>query len=72
MVDTSVLKRIREQEMDRKEFLKYSGLVVLGLVGVRGLISLLDPLARPNYVPKQTQQTSQPASRGFGSGKYGV
>lgn len=53
--------------MDRRDFLKYSGVVLIGLVGLRGIIALL---AKPE-APALTVQ-SQKSGRGFGGGKYGA
>jgi hypothetical protein len=53
--------------MDRKAFLKYTGLLLASVVGLRGIISLLttnEPI-QPIVDNKQT-------AKGFGSGKYGV
>jgi hypothetical protein len=62
----NVLQNIRDHEMDRKDFLKYSGIVLIGIVGLKGLLALL---AQPE-IPT-TISTAQQSKRGFGSGKYG-
>jgi len=54
--------------MDRKDFLKYSGLLLLGVVGFKGVASLLSQLDKTPAVSVKSDQTP----RGFGSGKYGV
>lgn len=54
--------------MDRKDFLKYSGLLLLGVVGFKGVASLLSQLDKTPLVADKSNQTS----RGFGSGKYGA
>ena len=53
--------------MDRKDFLKYSGVVLIGIVGLKGLLAIL---AQPE-IPT-TVSTAQQSKRGFGSGKYGA
>lgn len=53
--------------MDRKDFLKYSGLILAGVVGLKGILSLVSQDDTPP-VNLQAQQSS----RGFGSGKYGA
>ena len=63
----NILQAIRDQEMDRRDFLKYSGIVLIGIVGFKGLITLLN---KPD-APALTVQ-SQKSARGFGGGKYGV
>jgi len=53
--------------MDRKDFLKYSGVVLVGIVGLKGIISLLTtPNEHPNVGIVEKNE-----SRGFGSGRYG-
>ena len=53
--------------MDRKDFLKYSGIVLAGVVGLKGILSLVSQ-ADKQPVTLQPEQVS----RGFGSGKYGA
>ncbi|MDB5167082.1 MAG: hypothetical protein JWN26_227 [Candidatus Saccharibacteria bacterium] len=53
--------------MDRKAFLKYSGLALIGVIGLQGILSLISKIDKPP-VAVQPEQTS----RGFGSGKYGA
>lgn len=51
--------------MDRKDFLKYSGLVLLSVVGFKGIAGLLTH-------PEKHLGRSNESGRGFGGGKYGV
>lgn len=67
MVSKSLVQKIGDQEMDRKAFLKYSGLLLASLVGLRGIINLLTVSDPPKPVIDNKQTT-----RGFGSGKYGA
>jgi hypothetical protein len=60
----NVLQTIKDQEMDRKSFLKMFGLVILSAVGARTIIGLLTPSSIKN------ENTINP--KGFGSGKYGA
>jgi len=53
--------------MDRKDFLKYSGVALLGIVGLRGIVSMLSV---PDNKPSAPAQKSD--THGFGSGKYGA
>jgi hypothetical protein len=62
----NVLSAIREREMDRKSFLKMSGLVLLSLVGAKAIVALLSPDSMRSLGNKTEE------SRGFGSGKYGA
>ncbi len=68
MINKKILQAIGDKEMDRKDFLKYSGLVLVGLVGLRGVIALLTQKEQTNSLTDKTDQSS----RGFGSGKYGA
>jgi len=64
----NIIQTIKDKEMDRKDFLKYSGVALLGIVGFRGIASLL---AVPDNKPlNSSAQTNE--NRGFGSGKYGA
>ncbi|MDD3035811.1 MAG: hypothetical protein PHO93_02735 [Candidatus Saccharimonadaceae bacterium] len=67
MAGNNIVQTIKEKEMDRKEFLKYSGLVLLGLIGLKAVASLLDQ----NDIGEKTV-TNGNNNRGFGGGKYGV
>jgi hypothetical protein len=62
----NIIHTIRNKEMDRKDFLKYSGLAVISLVGLKSVATML--LQHDN---KQVIVQKE-ASRGFGSGRYGV
>ncbi len=67
-MDKNILKKISDQEMDRKDFLKYSGLVLLGVVGLKTVASLLFKVGDQQVIT----QTDKNNTRGFGSGKYGA
>lgn len=69
MINKNILQTIRDQEMDRKEFLQYSGLVLLGLVGLKTVVSLL---AKTDDQKLTVVEPPKEAVRGFGSGKYGA
>lgn len=62
----SIIKAIGEKEMDRKDFLKYSGVVLLSLIGLKGVVSLI------NQADKTISAPQTPERHGFGSGKYGA
>ncbi len=61
------LDALLTQEMDRKNFLRYSGGIVLALLGVTGLMRLL--LTTKTATPLLEDQKSR--SHGYGSSKYG-
>ena len=67
MSKKNIIQTIRQKEMDRKDFFKYSGVALLGLVGLRGIAALLAD--SDTHYAKLNQQDK---SRGFGSGKYGA
>ncbi len=68
LINKDILRAIKSQEMDRKDFLKYCGLVLLGLVGFKTLVSLLEQADKQILSGKDSKK----ATRGFGSGKYGA
>lgn len=73
MINKSIVQKIRDQEMDRKTFLKYSGLMLVGLVGLRGAVALLTGAdTHQNMASQSNLETSKANPRGFGGGKYGV
>lgn len=59
----NIFRDIGEKKMDRKEFLKFSGLLLVGLIGFKGIIELLSGNTAPDK--------DKTAVRGYGSGKYG-
>ena len=68
MSTKKIVQTISEKEMDRKQFLKYSGYALLSLVGLKGVVNLLTPVKEVR-VESADQNKSK---RGFGSGKYGA
>ena len=63
----NIIQTISEKEMDRKEFLKYSGLALLGLVGFKSVATLLTKMDNVQVITEKHSNSS-----GFGSGKYGA
>lgn len=63
----NILQNIRDHEMDRKDFLKYSGVVLIGVIGLKGLVALFEKPEAPAVSTNPNQQSS----RGFGGGRYG-
>lgn len=68
MLGRDIIKTIKNKEMDRKDFLKYSGLVALGVFGLKGVTSFLLQSDKKLTVV----DTKNESRRGFGGGKYGV
>lgn len=56
-----------DKEMDRKDFLKYSGLVLVSAIGLKGIVSLVSQVDKEQIRPEIANQKP----RSFGSGKYG-
>lgn len=67
MINKKIIQTIGSKEMNRKEFLKFSGVALLGLIGFKGIVNLLlfDE-------PKNNVVSSESSAHGFGSGKYGA
>lgn len=63
----SQLDGLLNQEMDRKNFLRYSGGIVLALLGVTGLIRILLSSKTTNPLIDEPQKKSH----GYGSSRYG-
>jgi hypothetical protein len=61
------LDALLSQEMDRKNFLRYSGGIVLALLGVTGLIRILLSSQKNTLAPTEAQKPSQ----GYGTSRYG-
>lgn len=61
---------LQTKEMDRKDFLKFGGLALVSVIGLKGVVSLLTSPEEhfKHSAPSNKQQTSQ----GFGGGPYGV
>ena len=71
MINKNILQKISNQEMDRKDFLKYSGVAMLSLLGLKGVLMLFEPTAKPQTVAS-TQKAETSVKGMFGSGRYGV
>ena len=57
-----------QEKMDRKDFLKYAGTIVLGVVGITGIVRmLLGSRGMLDQTPTPTAKTSN----GYGSSSYG-
>jgi hypothetical protein len=64
MIKNKIIKTISEKEMDRKEFLKYSGLLLLSLVGFRSFVNF--------FTQGNGDISKNDNPRGYGGGKYGA
>jgi hypothetical protein len=69
VINKDIFKAIGNKEMDRKGFLKYSGLVLLSIVGLKAFVSLL---SQSDNRIINTLVSKKEATRGFGNGKYGA
>lgn len=70
MINKNTIQKISDQEMDRKAFLKYSGIVLVSLVGLKGVVALLTTNDANKLI--SIKPDSSETARGFGGGKYGV
>ena len=66
MINRDILAKLRDKEMDRKDFLKYSGLLLVSVVGLKGILTAL------GTIESQTSHQQTKVTRGFGGGKYGA
>jgi FlaA1/EpsC-like NDP-sugar epimerase len=64
VIHGELLTKLRDQEMDRRAFLKYSGLFLISLTGFRIIATLIEADQKKN-------QDTSAQKIGFGSGKYG-
>jgi secreted PhoX family phosphatase len=69
MLNKKIRDVIGDREMDRKEFLKYSGLVLLSVVGFKTIVATLTQSDTQKIALTQDKTSS---THGFGNGKYGV
>ena len=61
-----------QKEMDRKDFLKYSGGVILAAVGVTGMVRLLlGQSSIPLPAQPQPNTSMKPSGVGYGGSAYG-
>lgn len=64
----SQINDLLQQEMDRKSFLRYSGGIVLALLGVTGLLRIL---LSSNKTSSPLVPTTKDTPHGYGMSKYG-
>lgn len=69
IIDKNIIKNISSKEMDRKDFLKYCGVVLVGLIGFKSVAALLMESSENKKVA--VVQPNSRAKQGFGSGSYG-
>jgi predicted tellurium resistance membrane protein TerC len=55
-----------QEKMDRKDFLKYAGTVILGIIGVTGLVRMV--LGNRGVI---TIDDTRPKGSGYGNSSYG-
>lgn len=67
MISKKSIQSISDKEMDRKEFLRYSGLALLGIFGLFNILNLLG-----GDIVKKTNLIKDSSNRGFGGGRYGT
>jgi len=72
VTQNKIVSTIRDKEMDRSEFLKYMAFVAMGIVGLKGLISLIGAVDVNRDLTFSKQSDNHVSKSGFGGGKYGV
>ena len=65
VINRDTLAKIRDKQMDRKDFLKYSGVILLSAVGLNSVMNAIKTIDTPPV-------SQAKMGRGFGGGKYGV
>lgn len=68
MINKNILNSIGKKEMDRKDFLKLSGLAILSLVGVGKVVSFL---TKTDSSKLTITKPHEQITRGYGGGGYG-
>jgi len=66
MVSWQNINKLMEQEINRKEFLRYIGIAVLGLIGVTTMMSNL------NKALSGKSTKTRAVSSGYGGSAYGA
>ena len=69
MIGKELIKKIGDKPMDRKDFLKFGG---LALVAVAGLKPIVNFLTQSDAKKVTIIETHKEVSSGFGGGKYGA
>lgn len=64
-----LLHNLEEKDMDRRDFLKYAGALVLGVVSAKTALGLLIP---EEMTKLPTGDNKQKTGRGFGASRYGA
>lgn len=65
-----LLQTLEEKDMDRRDFLRYAGAAVLGIVSAKTALGLIIPEEMTKLPAQQAPQAN--AGGGFGRSKYGA
>lgn len=65
----NIHKKLLQKEMDRKEFLQFSGGIIIVLLGLSNLVSFIRKYAESDSPRSVATSNSQ---HGFGSRKFGA
>ena len=66
------IEALLQEKMDRKDFLKYSGTVILGIIGVTGLVRMLvGSRGLSTGSTGSDTNSAKDAGGGYGSSAYG-
>lgn len=74
VINKKLIQSITNKDMSRKDFLRYSGVVLLSVLGLKGIIALLSSSNLSTQHKTSNTDNNDPnlAKRSFGSGKYGA
>lgn len=64
-----LLNDLEDKDMDRRDFLKYAGMLVLGVVSAKTALGLLIP---EEMTKMSSDEPKQKSGRGFGASRYGA
>jgi hypothetical protein len=64
VLNNKTAQKVLSRKMDRRQFLRLSGFVVLSVIGANKLMTILDKV--------DESSNSEKASHGFGSSKFGA
>lgn len=68
MIDLKHVHDLMEQEVSRKEFLRYVG---VGLLSAVGITNIIKNLSQPLQLPTAQQPRVQKSTSGYGMSPYG-
>jgi len=67
-----VLQDLEDKDMDRRDFLKYAGVFVLGIASAKTALGLVLPPVQETQLAVKDAVGRSNSGRGFGRSKYGT